>query len=83
MVSSYYMYWFVGQNVSTPYHWERIWRTTWDLVFHHINHRWAYVFVSATITEGMVSHGKNGAETLDMLKGFAREIVPSFQKTDL
>jgi hypothetical protein len=81
-LSAYYMYWFVGQNIVTPYHWERIWRTSWDSVVHHINHRWAYVIVSSPIAASLDSHGKNRPQTLEMMKTFIRDILPSFQKVE-
>jgi EpsI family protein len=79
-VPAYYMYWFVGDKVTTPYHWERLWLTSWDRIVHHVNHRWAYVIVTSPITQGLKPDGKNGAETLEMLKAFIADVVPSFQK---
>jgi hypothetical protein len=75
-----YMYWFVGDKVTTPYHWERLWLTSWDRIVHHINHRWAYIIVMSNITEGLQPHGKNSTETLEMLKGFIADAAPTFQK---
>jgi len=79
-IPAYYMYWFVGDKVTTPYHWERLWLTSWDRVVHQINHRWAYVIVTSPITQGLKSNGKDATQTLDMLKGFIADVVPSFQK---
>lgn len=82
-VPSYFMYWFVGDKVTTPYHGERLWLTSWDRIVHHVNHRWAYIFVMSPITEGLQPHGKNSTETLEMLKGFIADVVPTFQKDNL
>ena len=76
----YYMYWFVGDKVTTPYHWERLWLTSWDRIVHQINHRWAYVIVMSPITQGLKSDGKSPSETMEMLKAFIADVVPSFQK---
>jgi hypothetical protein len=82
-VPSYYMYWFVGDNVTTPYHMQRLWLTSWDRVVHHINHRWAYIIVTSYITQGLTPHGKSPSDTLAMMKGFIADILPYFQKTNL
>jgi len=74
-----YLYWFVGRDRSTPSHLERMLITSWDRVVNKINHRWAYVIVSATITDNIKKGGKNADETLEMLKSFISESVPSYQ----
>jgi exosortase len=82
-VRSFYMYWFVGYNVTTPYHMERLWLTSWDRVVHHINHRWAYIIVTSYITGGLVENGKSSDDTLAMMKQFIADIIPYFQKNNL
>jgi EpsI family protein len=82
-IRSYYLYWFVGDKITTPSHAERIFHSSWDKIFHGINHRWAYVIVTSTITEGLKPDGKNPEQTLTMLKEFMREIVPTFQKSEM
>jgi len=76
---AYYFYWFVGDGEITPYHWRRIWLTSWDRVAHHVNHRWAYVIVNSVITGSVTPDGKSAPETLAMMKAFAADIVPYFQ----
>ena len=44
-----FYYWFVGKNVTTPYHLRRILLTNLDMVLHNVNHRWAYVVVSSPV----------------------------------
>jgi len=78
-ILAYYLYWFVGDGESTPYHWRRIWLTSWDRVVHHRNHRWAYVIVNAVISGSVDPDGKTAPETLAMMKAFTADIVPSFQ----
>lgn len=82
-LSAYYLYWFVGEDVTTPYHWQRMWLTSWDRLVHHVNHRWAYIIVTSPITEGLKPHGKSPEETLEMLKKFVADAVPSFQKDEM
>lgn len=75
-LTSLFLYWFVGKDITTPHHWKRILLTDWDRVVHGISHRWAYVIVSAPVLEGFVSGGKNQEQTLDSLKEFIGEIAP-------
>jgi EpsI family protein len=82
-VRSYYMYWFVGKDKTTPKHLTRVFLTSWDRLFHNIYHRWAYVIVSSTITEGLGYPNRSAEETLKMLEAFIADIAPSFQKVGL
>jgi len=79
-INSLFLYWFVGKDRTTPHHWQRIVLTSWDRIRHNISHRWGYVIVSATITEGLVRNGKNREETLAELKTFVSGIEPSLTK---
>ena len=82
-LQSYYLYWYVGKNVSTPYSWQRVLLTNWDLIRYRLNQRWAYVIVSAYITGGLLPNGHGPEETLGNLKQFIRDSVPSFIKTEM
>ena len=75
-LKSLFLYWFVGKDITTPYHWKRILRTDWDRVIHGVSHRWAYVIVSAPVLEGFVPGGKNEDQTMEMLKRFVGEVAP-------
>jgi len=75
-LTSFFLYWFIGKDITTPYHWYRILHTDWDRVVHGVSHRWAYVIVSAPVLEGFVPGGKNQEQTLDMLKEFIGEVAP-------
>lgn len=77
-VRSYFMYWFVGRDTVTSYHWKRIFLTSWDRLVHNKTHRWAYVLVSAPVTGDLSYHGKSPEETLEMLKGFIGDLAPRF-----
>ena len=75
-LTSLFIYWFVGKDITTPHHWYRILHTDWDRVVHGISHRWAYVIVSAPVLDGFVPGAKNQDQTLDSLKAFIGEVAP-------
>lgn len=79
-LESYFLYWFVGKDTTTPHHLVRIARTNLDMLLHNTNHRWAYVIVSAPILEKFVPGAKDGPETLEMLKSFISEVYPQIRK---
>ncbi len=82
-MKSYFLYWFVGKNTSTPYHWARLAKTNWDMVVKKLQHRWAYVIVSAPVLEGFKLGAKTDSQTLEMLKDFVRQSVPKFQLSEM
>ena len=82
-LQSYYLYWYVGKNVSTPYSFERVMLTNWDLIVHRTNQRWAYVIVSANIMQGFRPDGLGPEQTLEMLKAVIRESVPYYVKSEM
>jgi hypothetical protein len=82
-LKSYFLYWFVGKGTSTPYHWVRLAKTNWDMVVQKIQHRWAYVIVSAPVLEGFKPGAKTDQQTLDMLQDFIRQAVPKFQLSEM
>ncbi|PAW77393.1 MAG: hypothetical protein B9S32_11640 [Verrucomicrobia bacterium Tous-C9LFEB] len=82
-IQSVYYYWFVGNNITTPEHYIRVFYSSWDLLVHNINHRWAYVITTSLVTKTVRSDGKNLEETETMLKDFIRMVVPKFQKSEM
>jgi len=78
-----YAYWFVSADAQTPYHFERIARTSLDLLLHNKAHRWAYVIAMAPIMKGHIANGKGRQETLQLVEDFIREAVPSFQFSEM
>lgn len=80
---SYYLYWFVGKGVTTPYAFERILMTNWDLLVHRVNQRWAYVIVSANISQDWRPEGLGPEATLDRLKQFIHDSVPFYMKSEM
>lgn len=84
-VRAHYVYWFVGTDVTTPSHFDRVWLSTWDSVLRNVNHRWAYPSVLALITDdlepGEMGQRKRDAEqTLEMIQSLIRELAPRFQR---
>lgn len=73
-------YWFVGHEVTTPYHIKRILMSNFDMVFHNVNHRWAYVVVSAPVLKGIVPGGKDLKQTDEMLNDAVGELAPKIMK---
>ena len=82
-LKSYFLYWFVGKDTTTPYHWVRLAQTNWDMVTKKLQHRWAYVIVSAPVLEEFKPGAKTDQQTLDMLKDFIRQSVPKFQLSEM
>lgn len=82
-LTEYNMYWFVGENVTTPSHFRRVFLTSWDRIFHNRAHRWAYVTVSSPITAGLIPKGLDATQTKALLVDFIRHIVPTFQKSEM
>lgn len=79
-LTSLFLYWFVGKDMSTPRHLVRILKTNFDMLLHNTNHRWAYVIVSAPILKGFAPNGQNQDDTLKELKSFIAELAPEIMK---
>jgi len=75
-----FYYWFVGHKITTPYHLKRILMTNFDMVFHNVNHRWAYVVVSAPVLSGLIPGGNDLKQTDAMLDNAVRELAPEIMK---
>ena len=79
----FYMYWFVGDNVTTPWHMTRVWLGSWDRVMHNRAHRWAFVIATAAVGADQRPGGKTAEETKTLLTDFIRDAVPFFQKSEM
>lgn len=82
---AHYIYWFVGDDVTTPSNLERQILSFSDNILHNINHRWAYPSVMAWVTEGMPPEKagqriRTDEETITMLLNLVRTMAPKFQK---
>ena len=85
MERAYYVYWFVGQNVTTASEMHRVLLSNWDRVMHNRAHRWAYVSFYSVITDNLATDGRglNAEETQKLLVDFAKQIVPTFQISEM
>lgn len=75
-LNNVFLYWFVGDHITTPYHWVRLAQTSWDRIVNRRNHRWAYVIVSAPALKGFAPEGMDVAQTEKFLAGFVAEVAP-------
>ena len=78
-----FFYWFVGQDKTTPEHRERVLLTSWDRVFHNINHRWAYVVVSGLVPDQTRPGAQTEEQTIESLKKFIGKIAPQIQHANV
>ncbi len=75
-----YYYWFVGGEMTTADHLERILLTAKENVIYNRNPRWAYVSVLAGVSADQRRHGgQSDSETASMLEDFISRITPQFQ----
>ena len=74
------VYWFVGKDMTTHSHIERVWKTSWDNIFRNVNHRWAYVTVNARVPFNPDTKLHDEKATLKMIEEFVAAVVPKFQK---
>ncbi len=64
-----FVYWFIGKDRTTPYHWQRILWTTEDRVLHNRNHRWAYFLLNAPVQTST-------ADSMQVITRFVQDIYP-------
>lgn len=82
-ISTEFMYWFVGKDKTTADTMDRILYSSWDRVMHNVNHRWAYVIVSAMVPPQAAGKPDAHAATVEMLKAFIGRLAPQIQKPDV
>lgn len=73
-----FIYWFVGKDRITPYHWQRIFWTTQDRVLRNRNHRWAYILIAAPVRweQTAEAHQRAQADTMRLLGDFVEQLYP-------
>ena len=78
-VRSIFLYWFIGKDRVTPYHWQRIYWTAKDRVLHNTNHRWAYILIHIPVKQGAAAGGagKSEDQTMKTVAGFVQNIYPT------
>jgi hypothetical protein len=79
MTHSIFLYWFIGKDRVTPYHWQRIFWTAKDRILHNVNHRWAYILIHIPVTQGQIADGpgKSEDQTMKVVGGFVHDIYPT------
>ena len=82
-VRAFYIYWFVGENVSTPSEIKRVLLSNWDRVMHNRSHRWAYVSFFSLVTDNLHPNGLNPDQTEAIMVDFAKQVVPTFQISEM
>jgi hypothetical protein len=82
-VRGLYVYWFVGDKITTPSHFTRILLSNWDRVINNRAHRWAYVSMFSIVTDNLRPDGLSTDATKAMIVDFIKQIVPTFQKTEM
>jgi len=82
-VRAFYVYWFVGQNVATPSTFTRVFLSSWDRAVHNRSHRWAYVSLFSLVTDNLRPDGLNAGQTTAILLDFAKQVVPTFQISEM
>jgi EpsI family protein len=69
-------YWFVGYHHLTASHLQRTFLDIQDRILKGYNQRWAYVTVTANITQGLVRFGSSEKQTDALLQDFIQRLFP-------
>jgi hypothetical protein len=85
---AHYVYWFAGNGITTPSHFERLWRSTCDAVLHNVNHRWAYASIMAQVTNDQDpaesgERRRTDEQTQRLISFLVQNLVPQFQNSFL
>ncbi len=83
LVQAYHMFWYVTDGMTTLSYMKREWVTVRDRTLHNRDDRWAYIAVMSEITQPVRADGLNGEQTIQMLKDFIRQILPTVQKSEM
>ena len=78
-----FVYWFIGKDRTTPHHWQRMWWTTLDRVFHNRNHRWAYFLLDVIVTpDQAAANPRTGQDAaMQVLRQFIQSLAPQIIPT--
>jgi hypothetical protein len=82
-IVGYFIYWFIGKDKTTDDHIERIFLTSWDRIVHRVNHRWAYVIVSAILPAQPTLTAPERQKVLSGLVSFTGELIPQIQRPEV
>ncbi len=74
-----FVYWFVGKDRVTPYHWQRILWTTFDRALFGRNHRWAYIMIYAPVKKEQTASDfeQSRDESMGLIGRFVQGIYPA------
>lgn len=77
-VVAHYVYWWIGQDRSTPHDWKRILYTDLDNLFRNVNNRWGYPSVMV-----QVDPNRENGDQEARLRAYhwIAEFAPTFQKS--
>jgi len=73
-----YAYYFIGENKTTAHHWERIFLSSYDRLFHGQNHRWAYVAFLVPVPIQLDTGLPVVEPAMDSLQAFLRDSGNTF-----
>ena len=76
-------YWFAGHTDLTASHFDRTYIDIRDRILHGYNQRWAYITVSAVVTDNLQKFGRSEAETSRLIEDFIKRLVPVLHKDSL
>ena len=76
-------YWFAGHTDLTASHLDRTYIDIRDRILHGYNQRWAYITVSAVVTDNLQKFGRSEEETSRMIEEFIKRLVPVLHKDSL
>lgn len=75
-------YWFMGKDRATASHLQRIIWNSFDRIVHNVNHRWAYITLTAPL-----AHGRSAAENVAsedaaraVMRGFIARLFPKLKR---
>jgi len=83
-VERLYYYWFMGKDRVTASHIQRIVWNSYDRIVHSVNHRWAYITLSATLPRGG-SAAENSAKeqaACAAIRGLIGRLFPELTRPD-
>jgi hypothetical protein len=78
---AHYMYWFVGNGVTTPFHSDRFFLNLKDNLLYNRVHQWAYLSVLADVTDNFPAdrsqeRSRSTEETRQLMVDLIRELAP-------
>jgi EpsI family protein len=72
-------YWFMGKDRVTASHIQRIVWNSFDRIVHNVNHRWAYITLTATLPRGGGAAANEEAARAAM-RGFIGRLYPELRR---